>query len=217
MVGFLAVFNGRLGMWYPDKAVLIGVGLLFIIMTVKLIPDVFKQGSPKLVTNPFHDTTTGDRMTAGDYSLFRGGGIRHRPVPVIEGRDFTVATLSSSVNPIGDNRVITTKCEMVSLQELPSEVISVILEHNLPAPYYLGLADEESYDIEFVDEKNCKHTIGSTVAIIKQENKLNRLFNNALDNNPEDILKAMKMSTRLGKEAVDTSTTEKLKRTFLSD
>jgi len=216
---FLIAFNQKLGFWTPDKAIMIGVGLFTLVTFLKLIPDHFKQNSPKIACNPFHDTTTGDPLTAGDFTIYRLGGIRMKPFN-IEGRKGAVIVLEDGENPVGLNRVFTPKCELVIKEELPAEAISVIDEHNISPPYYFGVADEESYMNTLPDSDSLIGTstplIGALVSSIKQKNKTNKIYRNILANKPEDIKDVIKMTKIIQSgTGVEETTTDRVKRILL--
>lgn len=200
LVAFIFVFNEQLGRWSPDKAAIIGISIIFAFTIIKMIPDYFKVRSPKLITNPFHETTTGDKLTAGDYVIYRNGGIRTFFVTK-EGNAGTTVLLRDGDNTLGINRVVTPKCEMVELAELPPEAIRVIREHNLKPPYYLGLADEEFYSEKLKDQKGDEVLVGSRVNIIRIENARNRAYDCILRNDPKPIQGTLEMIKRIQNKA----------------
>jgi len=214
---FIFIFYQQLGRIYPDKAVTIGIGILFAFSFIRLIPDYFKVRSPKLVTNPFYDTTTGDKLTAGDYTIYRLGGVRTWVVSR-EGNAGTVVILKEGDNPVGINRALTPKCEMVSLAELPSEAIRVIKEHNLSPPYYLGLADEEQYNELLKDQDGRETLVGSKVNLIRIENAINRAYDSILRNDATSIQDTLKMIRRIqGIAEPETKEKDALRKIFIKE
>ena len=217
LLAFIAIFNEQLGRWTPDKAIMIGIATLFAFTMLKMIPDYFKVRSPKLITNPYYDTTTGDKLTAGDYVIYRNGGIRTWVV-TREGNAGTTVLLKEGDNPLGINRIVTPKCEMVELAELPPEAIRVIREHDLKPPYFLGLANEEDYKEILKDDEGKEALVGSKVNLIRIENAIHRAYDCILRNEPEPIQKTLEMVKKIqAKAEPETRDRDALKRIFIKD
>lgn len=218
LVIFIFIFYQRLGTISLDKAAAIGIALLWFAIFAKLIPDYFKVRSPKLITNPQYDTTTGDKITCGDFVAYRKGGVRIKPIN-IEGRSGTFFVLNNGDNTLGNNRILSPKCEKVSLAELPPDAIRAVKEHDLPEPYWLGLAHEEDYEKTQPDsETNKPVTVGSRVSLIRIENAINRMNQCILRNDPEPIKQTLKMIKEIqGSAEPESSTRSGLRKIFLSD
>lgn len=217
LLGFIGIFYQQLGVWNPDKAVIIGISILFLFSFVKLIPDYFRVRSPKLITNPFYDTTTGDKLTAGDYAIYRNGGIRTFFISR-EGNSGTTVLLNEANNPLGINRVVPAKCEMVELAELPPEAIRVVREHDLKPPYFLGLANEEDYKEILKDMDNMETLVGSKVNLIRIENAIHRAYDCILRNEPEPIQKTLEMIKKIQNKAEpEQGDAASLRRIFLKE
>ena len=140
---FILILRGRWGIIGPlDKATTVGLGFVVFVSFVKLTYSAWKNATPKIIYNYGHNITDGEIIPAGNFGIMR---------PAIKAYQWYFKLPGAYVAPLdslhkaGPNILINAKMDISSLDEMPIEVRSVIVEKDIKPPYYLGFADEEQY------------------------------------------------------------------------
>ena len=105
-----------------------------------------KLGTMKIVWSDGHTTSTGRPYHAGDFTIYRAGGLRWMGFEK-EGGEGLVIAHKTAINKLGRQTAITAKLNPTQFRELPKAVRDTITALGFVKykPYRFGLVDPQKY------------------------------------------------------------------------
>jgi hypothetical protein len=120
--------------WWAFLIVLVNYGLQATDLSLK-------AKSPKMIANPLHSTTDGVFREIAGYAVWKAGAIDAYGVHT-KGSEGTVVVPLACIHNYGRNVAFAVRIEPVELEELPPDVIKLVVREKFPKPYLYGIVDE---------------------------------------------------------------------------
>ena len=206
-------FRGRIGTRIFDNAALLGGGIMLTGSLALLVYSSWKNATSKIVFNWGHSTTDGEIIKLGNYGIVQ---------PAIKAYQWYFKLHGAYIFPVdgygksGPNIVIHAKMDTASIDELPLEIKSFIMDKSIKPPYNIGFADVEQYE-KMIENPDGELKPKISVEYLIHENKELRKENSFLraikDGKLKDIERFVEFGKRVskGKGLADT-----LKDAFMS-
>jgi hypothetical protein len=176
-------------------------------LTVYWMFRTFTDQTPKIIWNHNYSTTTGEFIAAGNWAIFRLGGIKAPLFGYLERNIGIVVIPIETANKFGRSFALAVEGNEISFDELPEKVQDIVTTNRLKPPYLWGAANPEQYTQKAkLEEKVGPHgitrvTVANLISMLREGNKRITFLKDMIKDSGETVEDYVARSARIHERA----------------